>query len=58
VEPDLSRVARWTARGLSASDAAYVAVAETAEVQLVTDDERILALAPAIATPLAREGRT
>jgi predicted nucleic acid-binding protein len=58
VEPDLSRVARWTARGLTAYDAAYVAVAETAEVQLVTDDDRILSVAAPIATPLAHEGRT
>ena len=57
VEPELSGVARWTARGLTAYDAAYVAVAEAVEVQLVTDDDRILALAPAIATPLTHEGR-
>ncbi len=55
VEPDLSRVARWTARGLTAYDAAYVAVAEAATIELVTDDELILAVAPGVAMPLADE---
>ena len=53
-EPNLGRVAAWTAQGLTAYDAAYVAVAETAAVKLVTDDERILAVAPQVAVPLAR----
>jgi predicted nucleic acid-binding protein len=55
VDPDLSRVARWTARGLTAYDAAYVAVAEAATIELVTDDELILVTAPGVATPLADE---
>lgn len=55
VEPDISRVARWTARGLTAYDAAYVAAAEAATIELVTDDELILTVAPGIATPLADE---
>jgi predicted nucleic acid-binding protein len=52
VDPELGRVAAWTARGLTAYDAAYVAVAEAAAVKLVTDDERVLALAPQVAFAL------
>lgn len=53
VDPALGDVARWTAHGLSAYDAAYVAVAEANGVALVTDDTEILELAPEIARPLA-----
>ena len=53
LEPPLEQVARWIARGLTAYDAAYLAVAEAASVELVTDDERVLSLAPGIARPLA-----
>jgi predicted nucleic acid-binding protein len=53
VEPELARVARWTARGLSAYDAAYVAVAEAAGVALVTDDDLVLEVAAGIAEPLS-----
>ncbi len=53
LEPPLESVARWIARGLTAYDATYVAVAEAASVELVTDDDRILSLAPGIAKPLA-----
>jgi predicted nucleic acid-binding protein len=53
VEPELSRVARWTARGLTAYDAAYVALAEAAAIELVTDDDLILSVAPSVATRLA-----
>jgi predicted nucleic acid-binding protein len=53
VEPELARVAYWTARGLTAYDAAYVAVAETAGVQLVTDDDLVVTLAGDVATALA-----
>jgi predicted nucleic acid-binding protein len=53
IEPDLVRVARWTARGLTAYDAAYVAVAEAVDTQLITDDELILDIAAEIARPLA-----
>jgi predicted nucleic acid-binding protein len=52
VEPELMGVARWTARGLTAYDAAYVAVAETAGVPLVTDDDLVLEVATDIAQPL------
>lgn len=40
-EPDLARVAHWTARGLTAYDGAYVAVAEATGTRLVTDDDLI-----------------
>jgi predicted nucleic acid-binding protein len=52
LEPELLRVARWAAKGLTAYDAAYVAVAEQAGVQLVTDDEQIVGTAPRVATAL------
>ena len=51
-EPDVRRVAIWTARGLTAYDAAYVALAEQEAIVLVTDDDRILEIAAAIASPL------
>jgi predicted nucleic acid-binding protein len=53
LEPPLESVARWIARGLTAYDAAYLAVAEAASVELVTDDDRVLSAAPGIARPLA-----
>jgi predicted nucleic acid-binding protein len=52
VEPELERVAHWTARGLTAYDAAYVAVAETSGAPLVTDDELIASVAD-VATALS-----
>ena len=51
VEPDLAAVGRWVAAGLTAYDAAYVAVAEAAAIPLVTLDRTILDAAPAIAQP-------
>jgi predicted nucleic acid-binding protein len=53
LEPSLLAVARWVSRDLTAYDAVYVAVAETASVPLVTDDDIVLAAAPEIARPLA-----
>ena len=53
VEPELTRVARWTAAGLTAYDAAYVAVAEAGGIKLVTDDQLIVATAPEIAELLS-----
>lgn len=53
IEPDLGRVAHWAARGLTAYDGAYVAVAEATGTRLVTDDELILDSAGPIARPLA-----
>lgn len=52
-EPDLARVADWTARGLTAYDAAYVAVAEATHTRLITDDDLIIATAGQIAQALA-----
>lgn len=52
LEPELSRVARWAARGLTAYDAAYLAVAEQAGAQLITGDEEIVRGAPKLATAL------
>jgi predicted nucleic acid-binding protein len=54
VDPQLSRIALWTARGLTAYDATYVALAEEREVRLVTDDRQVLALAGGIAQPTTR----
>ena len=51
-QPDLQSVASWVARGLSAYDAVYVALAEERALTLVTDDQTILATAGAVARPL------
>jgi predicted nucleic acid-binding protein len=53
IEPDLVRVAYWTARGLTAYDAAYVALAEADGTRLFTDDDLIVTVAGDIATALA-----
>jgi predicted nucleic acid-binding protein len=53
LEPELSGIASWSARGLTAYDAAYVAAAEHAGVVLITDDEEIVRIAPELATALA-----
>jgi len=52
-EPAIDAVAEWTARGLTAYDAAYVALADGLGVRLVTDDELVLSVAARIALPLA-----
>jgi predicted nucleic acid-binding protein len=52
IEPDLAAVARWAARGLTAYDAAYVAVAEQAGAMLITDDDQMLRIAPQLTTAL------
>jgi predicted nucleic acid-binding protein len=49
VDPDLDHVASWTARGLTAYDATYVALAEERGVRLVTNDRQVLAIAAGIA---------
>jgi predicted nucleic acid-binding protein len=53
VDPALGDVARWMTLGLTSYDATYVAVAEAAGAELVTDDREILAAAPGIARSLA-----
>jgi len=50
-EAPLARIASWTARGLTAYDATYVALAEERGIGLVTNDRQILALAEGIARP-------
>jgi predicted nucleic acid-binding protein len=52
VQPDLSSVARWVAEGLTAYDAAYVAVAEEGALPLLTSDAEILRVAGSVAQPL------
>jgi predicted nucleic acid-binding protein len=51
--PDLTLVARWVGRGLTAYDAAYVAVAVEHGTTLVTDDRRMVSIADGIAVALA-----
>jgi predicted nucleic acid-binding protein len=51
-EPELRSVASWVARGLTAYDAAYVALAEERGLELVTDDEKVVAIAGEITRPL------
>jgi predicted nucleic acid-binding protein len=51
-EPELPLVASWVARGLTAYDAAYVALAEQRGQPLVTDDRTIIATARELARPL------
>lgn len=50
----MSSVASWVGRGLTAYDAAYVALAEKLELALVTDDGTILERAPEISRALVR----
>jgi predicted nucleic acid-binding protein len=49
LDPDLGRVAGWVARGLTAYDASYVALAEQLGIPLVTVDRAILDAAPGLA---------
>jgi predicted nucleic acid-binding protein len=53
VEPDLGMVVDWVLRGLTAYDAAYVAVAEELGHPLVTADARLIAAAAGIAVHVA-----
>lgn len=57
VEPDLASIATWVARGLTAYDAAYVALAQSRDLVLITDDERILKRAVAQSQPLTPRRR-
>ncbi len=54
-EPGLPLVASWVARGLTAYDAVYLALAEERGIDLVTDDEMIVEVAREITRPLIRE---
>lgn len=51
-EPELQSVATWISRGLTASDAAYVALAEERDLAVVTDDDVIVDIAPEFSRPL------
>jgi predicted nucleic acid-binding protein len=55
VDPELSAIARWAGRGLTAYDAAYVALAEQTSTQLITDDARLVSQAPGLAVALAEQ---
>jgi len=57
-QPSLPRIAHWCGRGLTAYDACYVALAQEQRTVVVTDDERIIAVAGGLARPLAEEGRS
>ena len=48
-DPALTSVAAWVTRGLTAYDAAYVALAEARAVPLLTTDREILAVARDVA---------
>jgi len=54
-EPELRSVAAWAARGLTAYDSAYVALAEERGVQLLTDDQQVLRLAADFARSLVEQ---
>jgi predicted nucleic acid-binding protein len=54
IEPELASVANWAGRGLTAYDAAYIALAEQLGVPLVTDDRELIAVARTLVVPLAQ----
>lgn len=51
-DPPVTELAAWVARGLTGAEAAYAAVAAADELPLITDDERLLRIAGAVAQPL------
>lgn len=54
-EPALLTVAHWVSLGLTAYDAAYVALAEERGLLLVTDDDKIIEVATAISRALVQK---
>lgn len=52
VEPEPEAIAHWAGRGLTAYDAAYVAVAEETGAPVITDDAQICRLATGLSEPL------
>ncbi|HEY6145747.1 MAG TPA: type II toxin-antitoxin system VapC family toxin [Solirubrobacterales bacterium] len=54
VEPEPEAIARWAGRGLTAYDAAYVAVAEETGAPVITDDAQICRLAKGLSEPLSQ----
>lgn len=52
-EPDIAGVAQWAGRGLTAYDAAYVALAEELGLTVITEDAQILEVAAGVAEPPA-----
>lgn len=54
VEPEPEAIAHWAGRGLTAYDAAYIAVAEETGVSVITDDAQICQVAAELAEPLRR----
>ena len=53
LQPDLVGVARWTARGLTAYDACYVALAEERRTAVVTADRQMLSIGGSLAVALS-----
>jgi predicted nucleic acid-binding protein len=53
VEPEPEAIARWAGRGLTAYDAAYVAVAEETGAPVITDDSEICRVASGLSEPLS-----
>lgn len=51
--PSLRAVVPWIARGLSAYDASYVALAEEQGIALITADKQIAEIAPSVASLLS-----
>jgi predicted nucleic acid-binding protein len=51
-DPALPLVATWVGRGLTAYDATYVALAQSLDGVLVTEDKRLLDVAGTLARPL------
>ena len=52
-EPALTGIARWAARGLTAYDACYVALAEAQNTTVITTDRLMISVAGPLAVALA-----